>query len=309
MQEPMAHAPMMFDPSMFNRDLLKEGRQALQLMDEAYPRILATQQKYGKDFARTEVGIGEARGVAEAEAVGRSGGLMRESILKSSPEIAAANKAMMDRLGELGPSAIEREMNKQALEDLKLGGALSGEDVRLSSQSARAAMQARGLNGGRSAAVAEVLNRQTLADGRRNERRGFASGVDAQTQQRKAGDAAISNNTFNTLGAFWDPQQRLFGRGGSQVSGQISGPGSYFPFLGAAQDVGQGNQQTQLGILGMNQQAQQFEMNRQDSNYWSMMNMRASDRNAAANRSSATTNAWIGAAGGAAGLAALAFLL
>jgi hypothetical protein len=43
-------------------------------------------------------------------------------------------------LKELGPSAIEGELNKQALEDLRLKGNLSGEDIRSSQQAARAAM-------------------------------------------------------------------------------------------------------------------------------------------------------------------------
>lgn len=306
---PAMEAPPQFDPEMFKRDVLGEGRQGLQLMHEAYPQLLELQRKYGADFARSEVDIGEARGISEAAAVGRSGGLMRESILKTSPEIAAANQSMMDRLKELGPSQIEGELNKQALEDLRLKGSLSGEDIRSSQQAARAAMGARGMNSGRTAALSEVLNRQNFSDARKGERRQFASAIDAQVQQRKAGDAAISNNTFNTLGAFWDPQQRLFGRGGSQVSGQVSGPNAFAPYLGAAQDVGRSNQATSMGILGMNQAAYEFGINRADSNYWNQQNMMASDRNARSQRNSNLLGAGIGALGSIGGAAILASFL
>ncbi len=302
----------MIDPHAFDRNVLEEGRQGLQLMDEAYPRILANQQKYGGAFARNEVDIASQRSQAERDAINANGKQNRQAILDASPEIAKANTSIMDRLNELGASKIEQNLNAQALGDLALGGRLSADDTRESQQAARAGMQARGLQRGQGAAVAEVLNRQQFSEGRLNQRRAFASGVDAQTQARKAGDASIANNAFNTLGAFWDPQARMFGHGGSQVSGQISGPASYQPYLNSANDVGRTNQATQAGIATNNQNlaqdAYQFGVNREDSNYWSQLNMESSNANAAAQRKQSNTNGWISAAGSVLAIAALAFL-
>lgn len=305
-------APEAIDPHAFDRNVLEEGRQGLQLMDEAYPRILANQQKYGGAFARNEVDIASQRSQAERDAINANGKQNRQAILDASPEISKANTSIMDRLNELGASKIEQNLNAQALGDLALGGRLSADDTRESQQAARAGMQARGLNRGQGAAVAEVLNRQQFSEGRLNQRRGFASAVDAQTQARKANDSSIANNAFNTLGAFWDPQARMFGHGGSQVSGQISGPNSYAPYLGAAQDVGKTNQMAQTGIAMQNQKLQQelygFNVNREDSNYWNMMNMNASNANAAAQQKQNNTNGWISAAGSVLAIAAMAFL-
>lgn len=306
-----SHEPEALDPHMFDRDVLKEGRQGLQLMDEAYPRILANLQKYGGAFAKNEVDTASQRSQAENAAIAKYGKDNRDAILGASPEISKANSSIMDRLNELGASKIEQNLNAQALGDLALGGRLSADDTRESLQAARAGMQARGLNRGQGAAVAEVLNRQQFSEGRLNQRRAFASGVDAQTQARKAGDASIANNAFNTLGAFWDPQVRMFGHGGSQVSGQISGPGTFQPYLSSANDVGRSNQLTQAGIATQNQSLAQsnyeFGVNRADSNYWSQLNMEAGNANAAAQRKSANTAAGISAAGSIASAGILAY--
>ena len=104
----------------------------------------------------------------------------------------------------------------------------------------------------------------------------------------------------------------MFGHGGSQVSGQISGPGSFQPYLNSANDVGRSNQQAQVGIAQQNQSlaqdSYQFGVNREDSNYWSMMNMNSSNANAAAAQKQSNTNGWISAAGSVLAIAAMAFL-
>ena len=189
-----------------------------------------------------------------------------------------------------------------------MGGALTAEDTRGAQQAARAAFSARGMATGQSGALAEVLNRDSFARARQNERRGFASGVDLQRTQRKTADAASANNLFNTAGAFWDPQARLFGKGGSQVSGQVGQIGQFTPFLGGAQNVGQGNQAAALQTNMLNQQGEQFAQERNDTNYYTMFNANQTNANAAANRKSSTTNAAISAGAGILAYAALAFL-
>lgn len=258
------------------RSLLDEGREALQFLDEASPRLLANQQQYAPQFARSEAETAGARADAERGVIDSQYGQLRQSMLSGSPEISRANQAMTDRLGELGPSAIEGELQRQAVDELRLGGALTNDQRREADQSVRAALSARGLAAGTGAAVSEVLNRQSVSDARLAQRRAFAGGVDGMMQQRKSGDAAIANNTFNTLSSFWDPQQRLFGRGGSAVTGQVSGPQSFSPYLSAAANVGSGNQSAAMDAARINEQARQFDqaqawekqafgMNRQDT--------------------------------------------
>jgi len=299
-----------YEPTVFEaprRDVLDEGRQGLQLMEEAYPRILALNERFGGAFARNEVDTARQRAAAESAAIKSDYPAFRESML-SSPEIAKANQTLQARMDELGPSEIEQEMGRQALDELKLGGALTPEEQRAASQAARAAFSARGLATGSPAAVAEVLARDSFGRQRQAERRTFAGGVDTQRTARKTADAASSNNLFNTSTAFWDPQLRLFGRGGSQVSGQVSGPSTFSPFLGASQAVGAGNQQAALYTNQLNQVGEQYAQDRADTQWYSLWNANQSNTNAAAQRKSANTSAAISGAASIAAMAALAFL-
>ncbi len=289
------------------RSVLQEGREGLQLAEEAYPRILALNERFGSAFARNEVDTAAARAAAESGAIKAQYPTFREAML-SSPEVARANTALQGRFDELGGSDIEEEMQRQALDELRLGGALTPEEQRSATQAARAAFSARGLATGSPAAVAEVLARDSFGRQRQTERRAFASGVDAQRTARKTADAASANNLFNTSTSFWDPHVRLFGRGGSQVSGQVSGPSTFAPFLGAAQQVGQGNQMATLQTNAMNQAGEQFAQERNDGYFYTLFNANQTNANAAANRKSATSGAAISAGASIAAMAALAFL-
>jgi len=290
------------------RNFLQEGREGLQLMHEAYPQLLDLSKKYGGQFATTEVDIAKQRSAAEAAAIKADGGALREGILGASPEIAAANAGMTARLGEMGPSGIETELKRQALGELQLGGRLSPEEQRGAQQAARAAWSARGMATGTPAAIAEVLNRQSFADARQAGRRAFAGGVDTMSTARRASDSAATNNMFNSLGGFWDPQQRMFGRGGSQVTGNVNPAAPFSPFLQGAQNVGQSNQDTALRTNAMNMAGDQFAQERMDTNWYTLFNAGETNANAAANRSNATKNAAIGAGASIMAMAALAFL-
>lgn len=281
-----------------SRDLLTEGRQAIQLMGEAYPAVLGYQQQYGPDYARAEVATATARANAESDAIAKNYAGWRGSMMAASPEVAAATQAQIGQLQQLGPSAIETEANRQALADLKLGRDLSPEQIRDSQQGARAAASSRGLAMGMPAAVAEVMNRDAFATQRQNERRNYAAGVDAQSQQRRASDASIANNVGNSLYAQWDPQMRFFGRGGSMVTGQVSGPSTFTPFLTAAGDVGRSNMDSQNAALDRAQQMDMFNAEREDTRYYTDLNARVSEQNAARQAKSSSNGAWL-AAGGA----------
>lgn len=299
-KEPKFEAPQV--------DFLKTGRDALTLAGEAYPYFLDLNQKYGADFARNEVDVAGARSQAEQNVIGQQGLNLRSTLLGASPEISTATGTVMDSLNATGPSAIENELRSQALGDLRLGGTLSNEDTRAAVQQARAGSSARGMANGQTGVIAEVLNRQGFADARRDERRGFASAEDSQSTQRRATDSSISNNGFNTLSSFFDPQTRIFGHGGSQSSGQVSAPSQYSSYLGSAVQTAQGNQAAGLAQQQSVQDSYWNNVNREDSNYWSNVNRTDSNSNAAAQRKSSTTNAAIGAGAGILAYAALAFL-
>lgn len=290
-------------------NLLQMGREALQLQRESYPQQLELQRQYGPDFARAETANATARAQAEQAAIGQYGRGFNQTLLGASPEIRQANDAIGRNLAELGPSALEQEAQRQALADLRLGGTLSAEDQRAAAQQARAGFAARGLGRGNTAAVAEVLNRQSFSDARRDQRRGYASAVDSGATARRSADASIANNAFNTRAAFFDPQMRMFGRGGSAVSGQVQGPGQFQPYLNTAAQISTANLSAADAFQARQQEQYQFGVNREDSYYFSEQNLQNSNANAAAQRKASTTNAAIGAAGSAIGLAALAFLL
>ena len=290
------------------RSVLQEGREALLLMHESYPQLLDLMRRYGPDFARAEVTNALARSSAESEGIRSNYGDYRDAVLGSSPEISAANQSIQDRFRELGPSAIEDELNRQALADLQRGGELSAEDYRAAIQTSRASASARGLATGQGAAVAEVLNRQNYADARQAERRAFAGGVDAYSQNRAAANANTANNLFNTTAAYWDPQQRLYGVGGSAVSGQVNGANQIQPFLDASQEAGRGNQAAALAGAQLGFDRYRFEAERADSAYYFDRNAALDASNAAANRSAANSSAAIGAIGSIGAAAMLMFL-
>jgi hypothetical protein len=279
------------------RNLLQEGRDGLQLMREAYPVLYSLQNEWNPQFAQLEARTGAARSQAETAGVQASGTSIRDAIVNASPEMQAGSTALLAQLGDVGASPLEQELQNQALSDLKMGGQLSPEETRAAIQSARGASSARGLGQGVPAAVLEVLNRDAASRGRLNDRRSFAAGVDTNSTQRKAGDRSFTLNAINQSQAMYDPYQRIYGSGGSQASGQVSGPAAYGNYLSAAGGVGTSNQNALLDMFRMNQAGYQFDTNRADSIAFSGVNLNNANANAAAARSNATTNALLSNAG------------
>jgi len=76
--------------------------------------------------------------------------------------------------GDLQGTDIERELQRQASNELALGRSLSPEQERQATQQARAGMAARGLGAGTGALAAEILNREAYASQREADRRNFA---------------------------------------------------------------------------------------------------------------------------------------
>lgn len=85
-------------------------------------------------------------------------------------------QAMIGNAGNLSP--IQQELQRQALDDLQLGGRLGAGGQRDAINAARSAWSARGLAHGPAAVSAEILNLDAAQRARLNERRAFASTVD-----------------------------------------------------------------------------------------------------------------------------------
>lgn len=96
------------------------------------------------------------------------------------------------------PNAIEARLQQDAESELALGRSLSPEQMREATQSARAAMSARGLGTSMAGSAAEILNRDAYGTARQDQRRAFASGVnqlDLARRQRRVGLAGAYGET------------------------------------------------------------------------------------------------------------------
>lgn len=122
------------------------------------------------------------------------------------------------------PSAIEAQLQQDAEAELALGRTLSPEQQRDATQSARAAMAARGMATGNAAVGAEILNRDAMATARQADRRNFAMGVNQMDLARRQRRIGLGGMYLET-----DPYRQAlgpaFGLGGDTLrtsQGQVS---------------------------------------------------------------------------------------
>jgi hypothetical protein len=100
-----------------------------------------------------------------------------------------------------GPTAIESKLLTDAERELALGRSLSAEEMRDAAQSARGAFAARGLATGLGSTAAEILNRDSFGRQREAERRQFAVGAEQYARQ----------GTMARRGAAQDAEQYFLG--------------------------------------------------------------------------------------------------
>lgn len=287
-----------------HRSLLQEGRDSLQLLREAYPTVAGLQEKYGERLASAEAAAAAARGQAEFDAIRRQGTGVYDTLTTATPLLGDAATALRAEIGQAGASEIEEELRRQALAELRLGGELDAYDRREAVQGARAAFQSRGLQYSSPAAVGEVLARTGMAQQRADQRRAFAGQVEGLTTAREGADRSFLLNTLNTGNAVFDPQQRLFGSGGSVVSGTAASTPSFDNALAAAGNVAAGNQAASLAAYDLygQQQMQQAEF-AHDTAMTKLNAGYASDISAANNKAGVTSGALAAGGAVAAGLA------
>lgn len=132
-------------------------------------------------LVRTETGKDRTSAI---DFLRNEGGDAMDALYASSPELGA-------RLNDINALAdatwrtpeITELLDSQALDDLKLGGSLSPEEERGVQQSSRAAFSARGMALGKPSAIAEVLNRTSASQARKQQRQGFAASREAGNRQ------------------------------------------------------------------------------------------------------------------------------
>jgi hypothetical protein len=107
----------------------------------------------------------------------------------------------------IADTEILQELDRQAQEELGLGGRLSAQEERDAVQTARAGISDRGLIMSQPAAVADVLARDKYARERQDSRRGFAAGVSGMLTQndvfnaQQGQGAALANQDANLRAA------------------------------------------------------------------------------------------------------------
>lgn len=135
------------------------------------------------------------------------------------------------------PNAIEAQLQRDAEAELALGRSLSPEQQREATQSARAAMAARGMATSNAGIGAELLNRDAYATARQDQRRQFALGanqLDLARRSRRLGLAGAYTDLdpfrqsigpafqlgLGTLGNTTDQVSKVFGNS-LQQSGNV----------------------------------------------------------------------------------------
>ena len=183
---------------------------------------------YEKDInptlSRMDASALQSQREADITAVEQLGGRATDALRNSDPQQAA----LVD------------EMNRQAMEELALGGSLSDAQKRNIQQGMRSGQSARGLGVGVGDAVAEAMAQAEGAEQQKSSRRQFAGQVAGLNQSVK-GDPFMSI-LGRSSGVSPMMAGQMFGQGRSMVPGQIFNPESNY----AGGLYGQ-NQQMEMG--------------------------------------------------------------
>ena len=167
----------------------------------------------------------EMSGVADAGAAGvsRYADPTDRASLAAQQAVDAAAGRVEGSAGALGslagrinydPTAIEAELERQAIGDLSLGRTLTPEEQRDAQQSARAAFSARGLGTSMGSSAAEILNRDRFASARQDQRRQFAQGVNAANQDARLARLGLGGQLFGQQGNLFSTGGQLRGDAG-----------------------------------------------------------------------------------------------
>lgn len=274
--QPVPAAPAPIDYDAMARASIRVA-QAQTLAEEEsikrlYPQYIALQMGTADQLA----------GRLNNDYLARSRGVIGEELAAASAPNAIESQLQQRALGDLqrGPTAIQQQLLGDAQRELALGQSLSPEEQRNATQSARAAMAARGMATGNAAAGAEILNRDAYGRQRQDQRRQFAMGAEqygvGMEEQRRA--QALGANQLDLA-----RRQRRIGLGGMYLETD-----PYRQALGPAFGLGGDTLRTSQGQVSnifansLNQSGNVSSFN---------TNMQASMRNSALNNNAALQSA------------------
>lgn len=182
------------------RSYLGEMQEALSSQRQIMPEYLALQREFNPQFQSlqrdTLMGQIGTLGDVYGAAIPMGARLASQGTAAMAPVLSQIGTSAKDAYNTmLGQNAfnIMNTMERQANEELSLGRSLSDEERMYGEQSARAAMQARGLQGGNQAIAQEVLNNYNLGMGREAQRRAYAGQVYGMSQN-------TAGNAYNMYG-------------------------------------------------------------------------------------------------------------
>lgn len=270
-----------------------------------------TQQDIGT--AAPNVYTAEARQAA-LDALGQRG-----AIEGQAGNLGDIGNWIMDRARESyigsAPTTIEAELRRQAEGDLALGRQLSPEEQRDAVQSARAAMQARGLATGQGSVAAEILNRDAAAQARESARRNFAASTNQMVEgnimarrDQAAQQAALGSNVLGNSASLSNMSANLGLAGGQALIGIDPVARAIDPGL----KMGGGIQSTGAQMIGntyvnsarLAGDVAGFNANMLDSRYNSYQNNQAALQSARMQAGAANNSATMGLVGAGVGAAA-----
>jgi hypothetical protein len=259
-------------------------------------------QKWAPKFAEEEAKAAGARSTAEAQQVDQRWGDIYSG-LRESAGYGAAVKDWEAR--QQAGSQIYGKLEANALADVARGGTLDPWQQREATQASRAAFEDRGMATGGTAALAEVMNRANLSEARRREREGYAAGIVNQAQ-------GWAGNNVNVASTQFDPYSRMFGKGGSQVTGSLSSNEMYETYGSVGASIYGSNTEAAIANAQIAAQQKMFDKQMKYDKWATQYNASASDRIGAMNASaarSAGNKQLIGAGIGAVGMVVAAALI
>jgi hypothetical protein len=232
------------------------------------------------ELGRQQAAANTAQREADIADVERLGGRAVQAWKDANPELQAAMgglQASLDRdkqaaagRSPLADSAIQQELQKQALGELQAGGSLSAEGRRLAQQTARTAAADRGMVFSNQAIFDEALNSEALRQQRQDRAVGMGLAVDASGQQAALLDQQLSGDMFSremSLAQLYsaqsaDPYQLVLGQSrapalaqaaaGSAGYTQGSGPGIFDPYNSSLMGIYSGNAANSLAAQTAN---------------------------------------------------------
>lgn len=146
------------------------------------------------------------------------GGDVWDAYGQGSPDTVASLRRLTDMADATGATPdITRELDQQALNELKLGRALTPEQERAATESARTAFAARGQAAGTPAALAEFLGRDSMGQAMLDARRNFATSRETGNRAFDLSQAALASET--------DPVMRILGMSSPATSNSAASMG------------------------------------------------------------------------------------